>query len=229
MIRVERKMDKSKVLVILGPSDYLQEELLQEEQIQYVYAYLKAQTFGGKLFRRGCLLLGMQNYMFSHNTRGIDLSKFDLILIDEMIYPEYVIDFIRQHNSHCKIVYWLWNTVKFGGQWRGYDKWGQWYKLLNLREKYKFQITSFDKGDCNKYDLLENGQVATRFKDLGNKPKEILFDIFFCGQDKGRLSLLIQLAKYFDGVGITYKFWIVPDDHKQYSAEEKLYLSLIHI
>lgn len=215
--------NQKKVLAILGPSSYLQEELFQEEGITCCYAYPPEQNIKIKILRRLFLQLGLENIFFQEINKVCEIDSFDIVIINEMIYPEKVIRYIRRYNEHCKIVYWLWNTVEFGCNWRGYNKWKQWANLLELRETYRFQIISFDEGDCQKYGLVFNNQIATYFKNI-DRHLDYTYDVFFCGQDKGRLPLLINIADSFRSNGITYKFWILPDKRKKYSAAEQEYL-----
>ena len=212
---------KKKILALLGPSDFLQEELFSAEKIPWLYIYPANQTFLGKLIRRAILWCGLQNLLFRYRTRNVNWAEKDFILVDEMIYPERVIHYIRKCNPQCKVVYWMWNTVEFSGIWRGYDQWRQWYKLLNLRREYQFSIVSFDNEDCRKYGLLFNRQVAARFSEYVGRGMQQIYDVFFCGRDKGRLPILMQLEEYFDSNGITYKFWILPDYNKKYTEQEK--------
>lgn len=88
-----------------------------------------------------------------------------------------------------------------------------------MREKYNFEISSFDTEDCDRYNLTYNNQVASFFRDLSN-PNPISNSIFFFGKDKGRLSHLRNLTDEFRSLGYVCDFNVVPDDRKKYSAHD---------
>ena len=118
----------------------------------------------------------------------------------------------------------MWNTVEHTTQMKLYDRWKKWNQLLAMRAKYKFQISSFDEGDCKKYGLVYNNQVAPYFKDI-SIPDDLSNSIFFYGLDKGRLTFIKHLYDTFTNKGYQCNFNVVPDAHKKYDefAFEKIH------
>ena len=208
-----------KTLALLSPGDDIQELLLSPENIDICYIYKNEMKFFSRCIKRLKLLFPFNSLAFSNEFRHIDLAKYDVIILDETIYPDKVIKYVRKCNQTCKIIYWMWNTVEYSGRLRLYNKWKRWHILLSMREKYNFEISSFDKEDCNRYNLTYNNQVAPFFRDLSN-PNPISNSIFFFGKDKGRLSHLRNLADEFRSLGYVCDFNVVPDARKKYSAHD---------
>lgn len=124
--------------------------------------------------------------------KSLPLEEYNLIIILQHVGIDKVIKYIRKRNKHCRIIYWLWDTVGTLKNPIFYDFEKATEKLLeknNIKE-YKYEIWSFDKNDCSKYNFFYNNQVSVRFK---LKEIDIQYDAFFCGQDKGRLLNLLYL------------------------------------
>lgn len=181
------------------------------------HAYRDMSNFLFKIMQRIGLWLHIDMLSFSSDFYRYDFKKYDAIVIEECIYPEEIIRFIRKKNIACKIFYWLWNPIESSiGKARFYNDLEHWNVLLSLQKKYNFEVCSFDKNDCLTYGLIYHHQVAPFFENVSNK---ILYPctIFFCGNDKGRLYLLNKLYKVFSQLGIKSYFKIVPNASVSYS------------
>ena len=205
------------ILALLSPGDDIQELLFAPEDVDTCYVYKNETRFVSRCIKRFKLLFPVNSFAFSREFQNKDLSKYDVIILDETIYPDKIIKNIRRRNRTCKIIYWMWNTVEYSGRLRLYDKWKRWNILLSMKENYNFEISSFDIEDCHRYNLTYNNQVAPFFRDISNS-KPISNSIFFFGKDKGRLSHLRGLADEFRSLGYVCDFNVVPDDRKKYSA-----------
>lgn len=206
------------ILALLSPGDDIQELLIAPENVDICYVYKNETNFFSRCIKRFKLLFPSNSFAFSHEFLSKDLSKYDVIILDETIYPDKIIKNIRNRNQKCKIIYWMWNTVEYSGRLRLYDKWRRWDILLSMRKKYNFIISSFDLGDCQKYNLTYNNQVAPFFRDVSIS-NPISNSIFFFGKDKGRLPHLRNLAKQFRSLGYICDFNVVPDARKKYSSD----------
>lgn len=207
-----------KILALLSPGDDIQELLFAPENIDTCYVYKNETEFFSRCIKRFKLLFPFNSFAFSREFLHKDLSTYDVIILDETIYPDKIIKNIRERNQTCKIIYWMWNTVEYSGRLRLYDKWKRWDILLAMKEDYKFEISSFDVADCKKYNLTYNNQVAPFFRDISiSDPTPN--SIFFFGKDKGRLPYLRNLAEKFRNLGYICDFNVVPDARKKYSSE----------
>lgn len=206
------------ILALLSPGDDIQELLLAPENVDICYVYKNETKFISRCIKRFKLLLPFNFFAFSREFKNKDLSKYDVIILDETIYPDKIIKNIRKRNQRCKIIYWMWNTVEYSGRLRLYNKWARWNILLSMRKSYNFNISSFDIEDCYKYNLTYNNQVAPFFRDVSIS-NPISNSIFFFGKDKGRLSHLQNLARQFRGLGYVCEFNVVPDARKKYSSD----------
>lgn len=88
--------------------------------------------------------------------------------------------------------------------------------VLNAIERRDLfdQIITFDRDDANKYGLLYyEGIYPTRLVKSSSDDRDceesILYDLYFCGLDKGRLSYLVELYDYLSTCGVVCHFDIV--------------------
>lgn len=84
-------------------------------------------------------------------------------------------------------------------------------------------VTSFDYGDCEKYNFLYNPLVYSAPKVLESTNEDI--DVFFCGRAKDRLELIMSTFYHFKSKGIKciYILRDVPLD-KRVNEEGLIYL-----
>jgi len=206
------------ILVLLSPEEKIQKLLLEPEKVDICYVYNQhPQNIISRCIKRVKLLMPFDSLAYSEEFLHKDLSKYDIIILDETIYPNRIIRNIRRRNKNCKLIYWMWNTVDYSNsKLRLYNRWKIWKELLTMRNYYNFTISSFDKGDCEKYNITYNNQVAPYFNDLtiSNKLEKT---IFFFGLDKGRLPYIKELYNEFTKYGYFCDFNVVPDARKKYN------------
>lgn len=132
----------------------------------------------------------------------VDLHGFDLIILSASIFSASVSDFISERASGVRLIYWYWNPVqlKFHPD-RISDIWEKW---------------SFDKEDCRQYGLKYNSTYY--FDSINLTQRELKYDVFFIGQDKGRLSELLYFRDEITRMGLNAYFHIVSDS---LSGDEK--------
>ena len=191
----------------------------KENNIDVVYNYNKLKRILGKISDKYLLsnLPGKSAFFYF---RKYNLNKYDLIILFECHYPQYILQYLRRKNKNAKIVYWLWNSVENINS-DSCNTVEEIKKLVILQKKYNYSIYSFDKLDCKKYKFKYNNQVL---KIYGIKDKEKKYDTFFCGRDKSRMNILIELYKQLSKINLNNKFLVYPDKDKEYSLLEQNFL-----
>jgi hypothetical protein len=109
------------------------------------------------------------------------------------------------------MVFWYWNPVRNSippSEVSGY---------IN-------EMWSYSPDDCKKYDLKYNSQFY--FSSIALTKTEMLYDVFFLGRDKGRLTELLELKQKFESLNLNVKFHIAPNQ-RQYLKKERSYQKLI--
>lgn len=134
---------------------------------------------------------------------------------DQILFWDYIINFSdikyfsRVFNiSISSIHIWLWNTVDY------YDK-----VIINQLICNNLSLYTFDSEDSRKYNLTLLNQTCC-IKNINNK--ELNFDFFFIGLDKGRGKLLSELEKILTLKGYICKFVILKDSDKKSEYYENL-------
>lgn len=181
------------------------------------YSHLKR----GKIIRKIRDLIGRitKKPFFCFNKALLD-QKIATYLIYDTVNPN-IVKFIRQSNKNARIIIYYINPVAMSNDYLFYKKFG-------------CDMWSFDQNDCVKYGMSWN--PLHYFGREQRKQKEILYDVYFVGVDKGRYSYLTQLKEEFKNKGIKCLFLITNDtnspfyDHKKYSKRIKYNanLDLIH-
>jgi len=112
--------------------------------------------------------------------------------------PVESLEYIKSINPQIRLIFWYWDPV-----YRNINK--PTAISGNLCEKW-----SFDINDCQEYDMLYN---TTFYLDSIKLPKsELIYDVFFLGQDKGRRFFLNDLNSQLIGMNIIPFFYIVDDN-----------------
>ena len=121
-------------------------------------------------------------------------------------------------SSRCTIF--TWNPV------RDYQQ-NHWKRQLHVRalKGLGMRVVTFDPEDARKHGLELVPQV---YRDVSvhvkpSVPEEI--DLFFVGQDKGRLPVLRRLLDCANAAGLRAYFHITPDKNRNYSAADQQLLT----
>ena len=133
------------------------------------------------LFRRLHMKLHMPFYNIWYSREFLEDCQHgneDVLFFDSVlsVYPA---NYIKE-TTNRRVIYWFWNHV--------YNEWIV-ENLSNNIEKW-----SYDKDDCDKYNMRFNTQFG--FLSLCSLQKtkvECTKDLFFIGKDKGRSSTLQEL------------------------------------
>lgn len=185
-------------------------------------SYISLGTKNSLLMRviyRALYISGLVYLFYVFKFRHTDFQSFDVILLNETRFPVKLVKFLSQRKQHAKVLYWFWNTVGKPKNPRFFDSQAEFKKLLDNREKYNYSIVSFDEQDCRKYGFIYNPQCVP-FLNISNKPTTISSDVFFVGQDKNRIEMLMDIYKEFDDLGIKCNFYVFPQADKKYTTEE---------
>ena len=124
------------------------------------------------------------------------INNYDVIIIFDYLMGIEIIEYIREKNKKCRLIYWCWNKIE---------------KNPEEIKKSECEIWSFDKSDCKKYHLNYNNQFY--FNELDNKEYEDIYDAVFIGKNKKRVKLLEEIKKHI-GNNDKVKFLIKPDSNE---------------
>lgn len=215
-------MRETKILSLVNPENYLQRELMNANGVENIQIYREAKSFYEKIIRRICQTLNL-TYAYSKNLRECDLAGYNLVIIHEPLFPEKVVKYIRGRNFRCHILLVMWNTLKYAGSPKLYNKKDHFSKLLNNRGKYHYEVVSFDQEDSRRYGMTFNNQFTfiCDSNDDGDKPDD---GVFFCGRDKNRIGMAMTLGKWLKEENIHFNCWMIPEINKTYTSEEQDFL-----
>ncbi len=150
------------------------------------------ETMWGSSFSNECEIMnvfrGSTSYLFSFIRQYItalppkiwirNKSKNDLnipliVMIDSGHTLESLAYHIKDKASHQRYVFYYWNTVAKSP-----------IKPEDLRNM-GYEVWSFDKGDCIKYDLLYNPTFYFDSWYVGlNHKRDVAYDVYYIGRDK---------------------------------------------
>lgn len=147
--------------------------------------------------------LGLPKTHIWFSINKINWESYKLIIIFDCPYPMEVISYIRK-KSKARIIYWLWDPMKRkGGKIYNPLKENMKLNLLKNKKTYKYEIWSFDKFDCKKYNLHYNNQTTVKF-DL--KEKNIEYDFLYIGRYKKERDIMLEnLGEIFNNKKSDYR------------------------
>jgi hypothetical protein len=107
-----------------------------------------------------------------------------------------VLKYINKRNKNIRIIYWYWDPVFRVGPAK---KW-----MRNIAE-----IWSFDPEDCIRYDIKFN--TTFYFTNISLPKNNIQYDVFFIGNDKGRVEYLQELEGKFNKLGVKGYYHVIAE------------------
>lgn len=117
-----------------------------------------------------------------------------------------------------KISIFTWNPVLDYNQ-------APWVRRLHIRALKKFgKVYTFDPADAEKYGLALTHQVYRDVSEYLDEQRAPDIDVYFVGQDKGRLHSLMQWDRVIRQAGLSSHLHIVKDRNEKYSPQEAKYL-----
>lgn len=85
--------------------------------------------------------------------------------------------------------------------------------------KHGIDVYTFDQGDAEKYKLNHTYQVYVQDYTIQDViPKN---DIFFVGNDKGRIDYLYELYSQFQSLNLSCYFHVIPSKYRRYDSTYK--------
>lgn len=152
------------------------------------YAFLQSNFVARFIFRNLMKFSKDKSRFFNQELKdcmGKAVLAFDVVDIN-------VIRWIRENNPRSRIVIFFINTI-------------QTPEIVEEYRKLNCELWSFDKGDCEKYNMQFNDWYCTYIPDKNIKKK---FDVCFIGREKTRRPLLNKLASYMDSNDISYYYHV---------------------
>lgn len=124
-----------------------------------------------------------------------EVKKYDTVILfaNKMHLP--ILFWLKKHYPSLRVIFWYWNPVV------------SCVSPNSVSEKL-CETWSFDEADCKHYMLNKNTTFYVN-SFLNIRDENIIFDIFFVGEDKGRLSDLLNIEIQFKEIGLKTYFHIV--------------------
>lgn len=121
-----------------------------------------------------------------------DLAKYDTVIVHASERTNRLPRYIHSIKPAMRIVYWYWNPVNKN-------------TLPELTKNDNVEYWSFDKADCQKYNMHYNVQYYCK-GDATSAAGDAKYDIYFIGYDKGRWKVLedIRMALAAKGLHVRY-------------------------
>ena len=123
-----------------------------------------------------------------------DLEEVNTIILADGGNSENVARYIHSLYPDKRIIIWYRNSVEFTGKPSN--------DIVDICE-----IWSFDQADCKRYGYRFNPQFYGGNSAYQTRDTE--WDVFFIGQDKGRLTQLLEIEERLTKIGLITKFCIV--------------------
>lgn len=149
-------MKKKNVLVV---GFWMSEESrYQNENVDYICLCEYHSRLQKHIFR-WALILGLERWVLQKEFlgAGIDISQYTLIVLNETgRWQEKFVKYIRESNNQAQLIYLMWNSVL--REKLSKSKCKKFESFVESQKKYKFIISTFDRGDSEKYGFLYNAQ-----------------------------------------------------------------------
>lgn len=125
-----------------------------------------------------------------------NIDKYSCIIIQASLITSKIPDYLRKRGYKGRIIYWYWDPVSGSVSP---------YKVnRNICE-----LWSFDKDDCERYEMKFNDTYHVFQEDNDNQDYNIKYDFTFIGKDKKRYNELIALKNYLNKLNYITNFYIV--------------------
>lgn len=127
---------------------------------------------------------------------------------------------LRRHIHARRCTIFTWNPV------RDYQQ-NPWLRLLHLHalQGLGMRVVTFDPEDARRHGLPLVDQVYRDVSPYRRSDVAEDIDLYFVGQDKGRLPTLRRLQMAAERAGLRTRFHITPDRRRRYGPQEQALLS----
>lgn len=128
------------------------------------------------------------------------IDRYETIIIFASALFKPLFYWIRKKNPAIRLICWYWDPFSDC--------------KLRFKPDEGIERWSFDDDDCKLHQMAYSKTFFTP-RPIQKNPEnqEMLFDVFFVGEDKGRYEKLMRLRDYLNGLGLKTSFTIVRD-HK---------------
>lgn len=161
-------------------------------------------NFFGKIFRKILLKVNYPKHIWFDSWKN-KLSNFDAVIF--FLYDSIeAIEFIKKKNPNIKIIIWYWNPVN---------------KCLIKPEKVQNKLNefwTFDLTDSVNFKL--NYNTPFYFKNILLHKNDLIYDVIFVGEDKGRAEKLNEYKYILNSLKLSTFFHIVDDYKHRFSARK---------
>lgn len=125
-----------------------------------------------------------------------------------------LLEYLRKEYKKCKIVYSFPDKVEL------YNKRFKNFNVDKLKMKFDL-VTTYNSLDAQKYSLLELPQKLIQYPEIERDSEIAESDVFFVGNEKGRLKAIIDIYEKCKSEGLKCDFWIsgVRDEERKYAED----------
>ena len=195
-------MDKNKTLILVEEdSSNIFNEFYEKNAYHYECFFKRISKPLRALRRLWIKHLPYKRVFFSDWYKNI--NNYDCLIINVNKLTRYAIEEVSIMYPDKRIIGWYWNTID------------QENKPIIFKDNIEYY--SFDKGDCDKYNLKYNIQ----YYHLDEKIlKEKSIDVYFIGRNKGRKSDIDNLKTTLSALGLNCDFTIIENEKSIISYEK---------
>lgn len=141
-----------------------------------------------------------KQYLLYGFTRN-EVEKYENILVFETDKVSKILEDIRKWNPKANIRLMMWNIVR-----------PYFIEEINRAKLLNVKIYSFDRDDCNKYNLNYSDIIYPYYNSYGiSSEQNIKYDCYCCMANKGRMIRLLQIKDILDKNDCKYLFQLLPD------------------
>jgi len=135
------------------------------------------------------------------------LDDYDLLILTAADFSVNIANYIDTLNvkKELRLIFWYWDPVRL--------------KYSPDKVSERWEKWSFDKSDCKRYNLKYNSTYF--FDSITLPPQKLVYDVFFVGQNKGRLNTLLNLKKTLEQFSLRILFLIISD--KNFFYDKKVF------
>lgn len=121
------------------------------------------------------------------------IKTYQKIILFDRVWGYEIIRFLKKNNPNCRIIFWYWNTLI------DYDMLPQKYREL-------CECWTFDPVDAKKFNMNYNNQF---YFPQNTQQSVCNIDAIFLGADKGRVSILSEIAEELEKADKSMKIIVV--------------------
>lgn len=201
-----------KVLIIKGDYNEFEHFYLEHMNNDYcvTVSYYEDRKILGNL-RKAWIHLGIPFEKLWYGSWKKSLLDYDMIIAFDSVFNEKIVKYMSSKKKNTtRLIFWHWNIVKDLKQERILKS------TMPICEHW-----TFDTNDARKYSMKINNQFF--FEQDINKNIGEIFDLYFVGNDKARIDILLKFKILCDELGLNSKISVIPDSTSM--SECELYVS----